>query len=378
MSKLMRDLQEAEQRRKNEAAQPSPEYELGHDHELDHSHDHEHERKSEAAALSWLTEEANGTARALEFERIQREAQEAARRRTEAEAAAVAQARARLKAETAARAVTLERVAAERDRQRLARQRLEAELLAQAEAKRREEAVTELRAAIAARLADEEALKAATETRLAAEQSALAVAEDKLKMERMLESLMTARAVTERDLADVGDRRLLREAEVDAAQAARGRAEIDLQHAMADAQRAGSGLDGFESPTLMVDPHSTIPVPEVREQPAPPRHGIWPALAASALLLGGLLGWLAADQFAPAPVAERASNAPGKVIAPVATPAIAPTAPERAAATTDVEQAPPVTADLRMDDDLDAFATRLTSTEFQDSSRRRVSPSANQ
>lgn len=331
MSKLMRELKEAEQRRKAEENPLAA------------------ERDGEAAALAWLAEEMRGTAKATEAQETQREAQEVARRRADAEAAAVEQARARLKAEIAARALTLERVALERDNERQARQRQEAEELTLAEAQRREQAAVDLRTAIAARLKRETQAKAVAEARVASEQAALQAANEKIQLERSLEATSLSRIAAERDATYLAEQRAAREAEAARAKAARIEADSQLRQATAAAQQATEELDNFDHPTVLIDPDTTELAEAAAPPPRPPFKGIG---VAAGLVAGIALGWLSVGLFG----------------SPEAPPPVAQPAPTAIAAA----------HELRLDTDVEAFASRAATADFQDSSRRLVNPSATQ
>jgi hypothetical protein len=327
VSKLMHDLTEAERQRKAEETRVAT------------------ERDGEADALAWLADEMRGTAKATEVQETQRVAQEVARRRADAEAAAVEQARARLKAETTARALTLERVALERDNERLAKQRFEAEELALAESRRREQASADLRDAIAARLKSETRAKEAAEARLASERAALLAAEEKIKAENAMEATALARAAMERDTASLAEQRLKREDEAARAEAARREAEAEQAQAGARAQELTAQLGSIEDPTVPAGTAPEMPPPTIRSRFPPPY------VLAGGVLAGVALGWLTAglfDQAAVPPVA--ASNVQGR---------------------------PPVTV-LHLDKNIESFGSRAAAADAQDSSLRLVSPSATQ
>jgi hypothetical protein len=308
MSKLMRDLAEAEERRKSEENRLAA------------------ERDGEADALAWLAEEARGTAKATEIQETQRAAQEVARRRAEAEAAAIQQARARLKAETAARALTLERVALERDAERLAQQRREAEELALAEARRREQAAAELRVAIAARLKRETQAKESTDARVASEQAAVQAANERIQMERSLEAIALSRRAAEQDFAQLAEQRALREAEAIQAGVVRREAEAELHPAV-------DGADNFGHPTVLAElPETKTASVAAEASPPPPLPKMVAAVAG--LVVGVALGWLCAEQFG-------ATSAPQ----PLAQPAPKPT----------------LAQELRLDTDAEAFGRRAES-----------------
>lgn len=317
MSKLMRDLAEAEERRKSEENRLVA------------------ERDGEAAALAWLAEEARGTAKATEVQEVQRAAQEVARRRAEAEAAAVEQARARLKAETAARALTLERVAIERDAERLAQQRREAEELALAEARRREQAAADLRVAIAARLKRETQAKDLAEARVASEQAALQAANDKIQMERSLEATYLSRVAAERDVAQLAEQRVRRDAEAALVETARRGAEAQLRPAAGvGEQPEADEMDSFGQTTVMADRPKTEVAEVADENPSsPPPLSLW-VVAVAGLVLGVALGWLGAEQFGVTAPPQLASKP-----APKPTP----------------------TQELRLDADVEAFGSRAES-----------------
>jgi hypothetical protein len=283
MSKLMRDLAEAEERRKSEENRLVA------------------ERDAEAAALTWLAEEARGTAKATEIQETQRAAQEVARRRADAEAAAIEQARARLKAETAARALTLERVALERDAERLAQQRREAEELALAEARRREQAAAELRVAIAARLKREAQAKEVADARVASEQAAVQAANERIQMERSLEAIALSRRAAEQDVAQLAEERALREAEAIQAGVVRREAETPLP-------QVADGSDNFGHPTVLAELPETQVAKVAEETSAPPPPLPKMVVAVAGLVVGIALGWLCAEQFGttsvPQPLAQ--------------------------------------------------------------------------
>jgi hypothetical protein len=313
MSNLMRDLAEAEERRKSEENRLAA------------------ERDAEAAALTWLAEEARGTARATEVQEVQRAAQQVARRRADADAAAVEQARARLKAETAARALTLERVALERDAERQAQQRREAEELALAEARRREQAAAELRVAIAARLKRETQAKELADARVASEQAALQSANDKIQMERSLEATVLSRVAAERDVTHLTEQRVRREAEAALVETERRSAEAQLQlrpAAGVGEQPEADELDGFGQTTVMADQPKTKVAEVAEEQSLPPPPLSWWVVAGAGLVLGIALGWLGAEQF-------------GATWAPIPTPTL--------------------TQELRFDTNAEAFGRRAES-----------------
>ena len=354
MSKLMRELAEAEERRKAEDEQLAS------------------DREGEAAALAWLADEVRGTAKATETENAQREAQEVARRRIEAEAAAVEQARARLKAEIAARAATLERVALERDRRRIAEQLIEAESMALAEAERREQAAAALRDAIAARLESEKQAKAAADARVAIEQAALQATNEKIRMERDLEATTLARTAAERDAVLLAEQNQQFDADLAEAEDARREAEFMLGEATTPGTPMARPLAVLEDPTIQVG----MPVydPGGSDLPAVPAkaHSAWPYIAAGALLAGVAIGWMTAGGFDSEPPAI---PAPEAVV-------VTSTAPVPPAA-----EAP---ATLNLDADFEAFGRRVeapaapepapssTPQESQDNSLRRVNPSASQ
>jgi hypothetical protein len=317
MSKLMRDLAEAEERRKSEENRLVA------------------ERDGEAAALAWLAEEAHGTAKATEVQDTQRAAQEVARRRAEAEAAAVEQARARLKAETAARALTLERVALERDAERLAQQRREAEELALAEARRREQAAADLRVAIAARLKRETQAKDLAEARVASEQAALQAPNDKIQMERSLEATYLSRVAAERDVAQLAEQRVRREAEAALVETARRGAEAQLRPAAGvGEQPEADEMDSFGQTTIMADRPKTEVAEVAEENPSsPPPLSLW-VVAVAGLVLGIALGWLGAEQFGVTAPPQSTSKP-----APKLTP----------------------TSELRLDTDVESFGSRAES-----------------
>jgi hypothetical protein len=315
MSKLMRDLKDAEQRRKSEDDQLAA------------------DRDGEAAALAWLAGEASGTARATDIQETQREAQEVARRRADAEAAAIEQARVRLKADIAARAMTLERVALERGNERLAQQRLEAEELALAEARRRELALSDLRDAVAARLERETQAREAAEKRAASEEAALRAANDKLQMERSIEATALSRAAAEHDATQLAQKRAQRQAEAAKAEVARCEAEAQLR--LAAEAAATVECDRFDQPTVMGDYVAS----EVAGEAAPPHSLSWQiAAVAAVLVLGIALGWLGAEQYSATAV-------------------------------------PKISPDLRFDADVEAFGLRAAKADYE-SSLRLVSPRA--
>jgi len=227
-----------------------------------------------------------------------------------------------------------ERAAIERDAGRLARQRQQLEEQALADAQRREQAAADLRDATAARLKREVQARALAEARVASEQAALQAANEKIQMERSLEANALSRVAAERDAAQLAAQRALREAEAARAEAARREAEAQLREAAAAAQNAGDRFDALGPPTVPADAPAR-PVPDV-ESPAQPRRAAWPLALAATLLLGMLAGWFAATK-------------PGGT---------------EGAAT------------MRLDADIEAFGRRAATADFQDSSRRRVSPSA--
>ncbi|MBU1236641.1 MAG: hypothetical protein KJ634_11575 [Gammaproteobacteria bacterium] len=337
MSKLIRDLKEAEQRRKAEDDQLAA------------------DREGEAAALAWLADEANGTARATEIRETQREALEVARRRAKAEAAAIEQARARLKADIAARTLTAERIALERDNERLARQRQEAEEQALAEARRREQAAADLRDAIAARLKRETEALAVAEARAQSEQAAVQAANEKTQMERSLEAVEMSRVAAERDAADLAKQRGDRENEAAQAKAARREVQAHLRQMAAQAHGPSTRPAGLDQPTVQMDSSNAAIVDQL-EDSAPSRRGyLVPGVALAALLLGTALGWLVATESQPPATAVVAAPAP----LPATTPA-------------------PPPATLRLETDAEAFGRRVATADFQDqdSNRRLINPSA--
>lgn len=328
MSKLMRDLTEAEKQRKADECRVAT------------------ERDGEADALAWLADEIRGTAKATDVQEVQRTAQEVARRRAEAEAAAVEQARARLKAETAARALTLERVALERDNERLAKQRYEAEELALAESRRREQANADLRDAIAARLKSETRAKEAAEARLVSERAALRAAEEKIQAENALEATTLARVAMERDTAALAEQRLQREDDAARAEAVRREAEVDLAQASTRAQELTAQLGSIEDPTLPggLPPGKTPDMSPTTTTLRP----LSPYVLAGGMLVGLALGWLTAGLFDTVPASASAT-----------------------------EVKPPVIV-FRFDADVETFGNRAAAADAQDSSLRLVSPSATQ
>jgi hypothetical protein len=227
-----------------------------------------------------------------------------------------------------------ERAAIERDAGRLAWQRQQLEEQALVEAQRREQAAADLRDATAARLKRENQARELAEARLASEQAALQAANDKIQMERSIEASTLSRVAAERDAARLAAQRALREEEAARAEAARRDAETQLRQAAAAAQQAGDRLDVFGPSTVPADAPAR-PAPGVESPPRPGR-ATWPLALAATLLMGVLAGWLAAVKL-------------GTV--------------ESAAA-------------LRLDTDAEAFGRRAATADFQDSSRRRVSPSA--
>lgn len=319
MSKLMRDLKEAEQRRMSEDDQLAE------------------DREGEAAALAWLASEASGTAKATEIQETQREATEVARRRAEAEAAAIEQARARLKADMAARTMTLERIALERNNERLAQQRREAEELALAEAKRRAEALAELRTAIGLRLQREKEANAVAAERAAAEEGVTQAANDNLEMERSIEEIVSSRETAKRDARRFGQRRTLR----------------GLEPKLGSSE----GFGDLEQPTVMVGmdaddtADATGATEEVAERSDSPMWRI--AAAVAVFALGVFIGWLGAEPSATPP-AE-----PVAAVEPV------------------VPAAPPPSFELRLDDSVETLGQRTATADYE-SSLRLVSPSATQ
>ncbi len=335
MSKLIRDLKEAEQRRQSGNEQLAA------------------DREGEAAALAWLADEANGTARAMEVQETQREALEVAQRRAKAEAAAIEQARARLKADIAARTLTAERIALERDNERLARQRQVAEELALGEARRREQAAADLRDAIAARLKRETEAQAVAEARVQSEQAAVAAANEKAQMERSLEAIEMSRVAAEHDAAVVAEQRGDREKEAELAKAARREVQAQLRRVTAQARGPTTRPAGLDQPTVQMGSSNAAIADRLADSPPSRRGYLVPGVALVALILGAASGWLAATDDQP-PVVE-AVAAP----VPVAIPA-------------------PPSATLRLETDIEAFGRRVATADFQDqdSNRRLNNPSA--